>query len=459
MSAPNHQPIHSHFYNSVWRPNVGRRDFLRIGAIPALGLGLSQLADPSCRGATNSSPAKSCILIWLDGGPSHLETFDPKPTAPVEVRGPFKTTPTSVPGLHLSEVLPRTANIAHELCFIRSVTSPLGEHNIANHYLLTGYQPTPALAYPSYGAVVSHLRNQVGNLPPYVALNEYRSTAGAGFLGSSHEPFLVPRNVKNNSLAPKDLTFYPGLDEKRLQRRREFLTQLDSLEKRLDQSSSAESLSNSRELPPSTLSQAYRMILNQETRAAFRLEDEAPQVHERYGDRLLGQCCLLARRLVERDVSFINIHNNDWDTHADLVLRLKEGYAGAKVGVGLIPILDQAVSALIEDLSQRGLLDSTLVVVMGEFGRTPKINAQGGRDHWPRVFSVLMAGGGLKKGYVHGASDRTGESPLDLPVTPADLACTIYHLLGIKSETTLTTPDGRPIRVNHAGHLIQELLA
>lgn len=428
-----------------------RRDFMQVGSIPLLGLGLSTMGAVPLLGSEQAK-AKSCVLIWLDGGPSHLETFDPKPQAPVEVRGPFKSIATSVPGLSISEVMPHTARIANKVCIVRSVTSPLGEHNIANHYLLTGYQPTPALAYPSYGAVVSHLRDQTAKLPAYIALNEYRSTAGAGFLGASYEPYLVPRDPKNNSLAPKDLTFYPGLDEQRLLRRRQFLEQLD----RQDRSMNA---------PPDTakassaLDQAYRMTLNRDTRSAFQLDLESAQMHERYGDRLLGQCCLLARRLVEQGVSFINIHNNDWDTHADLVLRLKEGYAGAKVGVGLIPTLDQAVSALIEDLDERGLLESTLVVVMGEFGRTPKINSTGGRDHWPRVFSVMMAGGGLKQGYIHGASDRTGESPLEAAVTPADLACTIYSLLGISAETTMTTSDGRPIRVNQAGKIIRELIA
>lgn len=428
-----------------------RRDFMQVGSIPLLGLGLSTMGAVPLLGSEQAK-AKSCVLIWLDGGPSHLETFDPKPQAPVEVRGPFKSIATSVPGLSISEVMPHTARIANKVCIVRSVTSPLGEHNIANHYLLTGYQPTPALAYPSYGAVVSHLRDQTAKLPAYIALNEYRSTAGAGFLGASYEPYLVPRDPKNNSLAPKDLTFYPGLDEQRLLRRRQFLEQLD----RQDRSMNAPPDTAK---PSSALDQAYRMTLNRDTRSAFQLDLESAQMHERYGDRLLGQCCLLARRLVEQGVSFINIHNNDWDTHADLVLRLKEGYAGAKVGVGLIPTLDQAVSALIEDLDERGLLESTLVVVMGEFGRTPKINSTGGRDHWPRVFSVMMAGGGLKQGYVHGASDRTGESPLEAAVTPADLACTIYSLLGISAETTMTTSDGRPIRVNQAGKIIRELIA
>lgn len=428
-----------------------RRDFLQIGSIPLLGLGLST-SHLRASSTQNEIKAKSCILIWLDGGPSHLEMFDPKPNAPREVRGPFQSISTSIPGYTVSEVMPNLARIADKICVVRSVTSPLGEHNIANHYLLTGYQPTPALAYPSFGSVVSHVRHSESHLPAYMALNEYRSTAGAGFLDSKHEPFLVPRDPKTNTLSPKDLAFYPGLNEARLRRRKGFLETLDRQERQLDSDRSSASSTTA-------IDQAYRMTLNQETRRAFQLEDESPQTHTRYGDRLLGQCCLLARRLVERNVSFINIHNNDWDTHADLVLRLKEGYAGAKVGVGLIPTLDQAVSALIEDLEARGLLDSTLVVAMGEFGRTPKINSTGGRDHWPRVFSVMMAGGGLKKGYVHGSSDRTGESPSDSPVTPADLACTIYHLLGISAETTLTTSDGRPIRVNQSGHIIRELIA
>jgi len=428
-----------------------RRDFLQIGSIPLLGLGLTAF------GATpilcdNQGSAKSCILIWLDGGPSHLETFDPKPSAPLEVRGPFQSIPTSMPGIAFSEVMPNLAGIADKLCLIRSVTSPLGEHNIANHYLLTGYQPSPSLTYPSFGSVVSHLRESANPLPAYMALNEFRPTAGAGFLGPRFDPFLVPHNPKSGELSPKDLTFYPGLDEARLIRRKNFLEQLEQQDRQIESKEGSPK-------PYSALEQAYRMTLSRDTQRAFRLEEESPQMQQRYGDRLLGQCCLLARRLVERNVAFINIHNNDWDTHADLLRRLKEGYAGAKVGVGLVPLLDQAVSALIEDLESRGLLDSTLVVVMGEFGRTPKINSTGGRDHWPRVFSVMLAGGGVKKGYVHGSSDRTGESPLEGAVTPADLACTIYSLLGISAETTLTTPDGRPIRVNQSGEILKELLA
>jgi hypothetical protein len=441
---------------------LSRRSFIRLGTIPLLGLGWQQvLQQRIASAAIENSKAKSCILIWLDGGPSHLETFDPKPEAPAEIRGPFRSISTKLDGLSISELMPRTAAIADRCCIIRSMTSPLGEHNIANHYMLTGYQPTPSLTYPSYGSVVSHLNRSPTQLPSYIALQEYRPTAGAGFLGSRFEPFLVPRDPRSGKIAPRDLTFYPGLDEKRLKRRRRFIEQLETLEDRL-QETSLPGKSSEMSLvtdDKSLLHQAYEVILNPATRNAFQWESEPESIRSLYGEHTLGQCCLLARRLVERNVPFINIQNNDWDTHADLVLRLKQGYAGAKEGVGLIPNLDKALAALISDLSQRGLLEQTLVIVMGEFGRTPKINTTGGRDHWPRVFSVFMAGGGTKAGYVHGASDRTGESPQEGAVTPADLACTIYRLLGISPETRLQTSDGRPISVNSTGRCITEIIA
>jgi hypothetical protein len=427
-----------------------------------LGLGWQQvLQHRIASAAIESSKAKSCILVWLDGGPSHLETFDPKPEAPAEIRGPFRSIPTKVDGLSISELMPRTAAIANRCCIIRSMTSPLGEHNIANHYMLTGYQPTPSLTYPSYGSVVSHLNNSSTKLPEYIALQEYRPTAGAGFLGHRFEPFLVPRDPLSGKIAPRDLTFYPGLDEARLNRRRRFIQQLETLEDRLQETKQFGKLTETSTVSEenSLLHQAYEIILNPATRNAFQWESEPETIRALYGEHTLGQCCLLARRLVERNVPFINIQNNDWDTHADLVLRLKQGYAGAKEGVGLIPNLDKALSALISDLSQRGLLEQTLVIVMGEFGRTPKVNTTGGRDHWPRVFSIFMAGGGTKEGYVHGASDRTGESPREGAVTPADLACTIYSLLGISPETRLLTPEGRPISVNSTGRCVKEIIA
>ncbi len=428
---------------------VTRRDALRVGSLTALGLTLPGLFRLRAGDATTPR-AKSCILLWLDGGPSHLETFDLKPDAPSEVRGPFEPIPTAVPGIHVCELLPNVARIADKIAVVRSMTSPLGEHGLANHYLMTGYKPSPVLDYPSYGAVVSHTRGGRPTLPAYVAVPDDRPTAGAGFLGAANRPFAVGGDPAKPDFRVRDLDFYPGLTAGRVERRRTFVAQLDQLQRATESD------------PPAAdaeFEQAYRLVASPEAKRAFDLSDEKPAVRARYGPRTLGQSCLLARRLVERGVGFVTVTNTGWDTHGDLVLRLKDGYAGAKVGVGLIPTFDLAFAALVGDLAERGLLDETLVVAMGEFGRTPKVNAQGGRDHWPRAFSVALAGGGIAGGQVVGASDRVGESPSDRPVTPADLARTIYTLLGVDPDRELHTADGRPVPVNQGGTIVRELLA
>ncbi len=428
---------------------IVRRDALRLGSLTAFGLGLadffrlSSLANP-----TGKPRAKSCILLWLDGGPSHLELWDLKPAAPAEVRGPFQPIPTNVPGIRICELLPETAKQADKLAIIRSMTSPLGEHGLANQYLLTGYQPTPVLQYPSYGSVLTRLRRGDSALPPYVAIPEARA-AGAGFLGSAFEPFATGSDPSRPDFRVRDLDLFPDVDESRFRRRREYLSAFDSAQSQL------ESLA----LPgDSAFERAYRLVTAPEAKSAFDLTAEPEQVRNRYGRRAFGQSCLLARRLVERGVPFVSVLNTGWDTHEDLVLQLKLGYSGANVGVGLIPTFDLGFSALLEDLSQRGLLDETLVIAMGEFGRTPKLNTRGGRDHWPRVFSVVLAGGGVPGGQVIGSSDRVGESPDDRPVTPNDLACTIYTLLGIDPKHELQTADGRPVPVNQGGELISEIV-
>jgi Protein of unknown function (DUF1501) len=426
-----------------------RRDMIRVGGLTALGLSLFNrswlLANP-----TRPGRAKSCILLWLDGGPSHLETFDLKPDAPSEVRGPFQPIATKVPGTQICELLPNTAQITDKIAIIRSMTSPLGEHGIAHAYLLTGYKPSPVVEYPSYGAVVAHLRGGQHTLPPYVAIPDYRSHAGSGFLGAAHRPFSTGGDPAKPDFRVRDLDFFPGVTAGRMERRREFVAQLERFQRSAEAS------------PPNSdpaFEQAYRLVTSPQAKQAFDLSQEKPAVRARYGPRTVGQSCLLARRLVERGVAFVAVNNVGWDTHERLVLQLKEGYAGAKVGVGLIPNFDTAFAALVSDLSERGLLDETLVVAMGEFGRTPKLNTRGGRDHWPRVFSVVLAGGGIKGGQVLGSSDRVGESPQDRPVTPADLAHTIYTLLGVDPAAEMHAPDGRPIQVNQGGQLIRELLA
>ncbi len=428
---------------------VTRRDMLRLGSLTALGLGLPEFFRRQIAASERTAPrAKSCILLWLDGGPSHLETFDLKPEAPAEVRGPFQQIETNVPGIQISELLPHTARICDKLAIVRSVTSPLGEHGLANRYLLTGYKPSPALEYPSFGSVTASLRSKRSVLPPYVAIPEVRY-AGAGSLGAEHEPFVTGGDPSKPDFRVRDLDFFPGIDASRLRRRREYLAEIDGVQAALEAGP---------EPTDSAFERAYRLVTSPEAKRAFDLTAEPGDVRARYGPRTFGQSCLLARRLVERNVPFVTVQYTGWDTHEGLVLRLRDGYTGAKVGVGLVPTFDLAFSALVGDLGQRGLLDETLVIAMGEFGRTPKLNSRGGRDHWPRVFSVVLAGGGIRGGQVIGSSDRVGESPHEKPVTPSDLAHTIYTLLGIDPQQELHTPDGRPVRLNQGGSMIRELV-
>jgi hypothetical protein len=438
---------------------VTRRDFVRIGGLTALGLGsadLLRLRGSAAEGGSTLKPkANRCILIWLDGGPTHLETFDLKPDAPAEVRGPFQPISTAVPGVQICELMPQTARRLDRLAIVRSVTSPLGEHNFGAHYLLTGYKPTPVLEYPSFGSVMAHVRGGDSVLPPHVAVPQFRvgggRMAGNGFLSEASRPFSVGGDPARPDFRVRDLDFYPGLDGKRVDRRREFLSALDGFRRE------AESGTSDAPADPG-FEQAYRLATSTEAKQAFDLRDEPQAVRQRYGPRTIGQCCLLARRLVERGVPFVTVNNPGWDTHQNAYTRLKEGYTGAKVPVGLIPSLDLALAALIGDLEDRGLLDETLIVVMGEFGRTPKLNVDGGRDHWPRVFSVALAGGGVPGGQVVGSSDAVGEGPKDRAVTPADLAATIYTLLGIAPAHTLYTPDGRPVHVNRDGQALAEIV-
>lgn len=444
---------------------VTRRDLLRVGGLTAFGLGVGDLLRSERVRAVNETTAsgsadrvakaRSCILIWLDGGPSHLETFDLKPDAPAEVRGPLESIATRIPGVGISECLPQTAAMLDKLAIIRSMTSPLGEHNFGTHYMLTGYKPTPVLEYPTYGAVLAHVRSQQGVLPPNIAVPSFRvgggRMSGGGYLPTPTRPFSVGGDPAKRDFQVQDLDFYKGLDLSRLDRRRQFVNALNQFGQISAQSAAGAT--------DPDLERAYRLVASDKAKQAFDLEDEPQPVRQRYGNKSIGQCCLLARRLVERGVRFVTVNNRGWDTHNDLYTRLKEGYTGAKVGVGLIPSLDLALTALISDLDDRGLLDETLIVVMGEFGRTPKLNTQGGRDHWPRVFSTVLAGGGVAGGQVIGSSDAVGEGPQDRPVTPSDLAATIYTLLGIDPQLELHTSDGRPVRIApYEAEVISELI-
>lgn len=433
---------------------LSRRDFVRVGGMGMLGL---SLADFCAAGTAKSarSGAKNCVLIWLDGGPSHLETFDLKPDAPAEVRGPFQPIATAVSGIQICELMPNTARLMQHVAVVRSVTSPLGEHNLGTHYMLTGYKPTPVLQYPSIGSVVAHLRDRQTVLPKNVAVPDFRvgggRFTGEGFLPQTTRPFEVGGDPAKPDFSVRDLDFFPGVTDERIEQRKRFLQAFNQVER------SAERSADTTGDP--TFDQAFRLITSKQAKEAFDLEREPDKVRSRYGRRAIGQSCLLARRLIERGVPFVTVTNRGWDTHTDAYTRLKEGYTGAKVPVGLIPSLDLAFSALIEDLDQRGLLDETLILVMGEFGRTPKLNTAGGRDHWPRVFSVAMAGGGVVGGQAVGSSDSVGEGPQDHPVTPADLTATVYSVLGLDPHHTLHTSDGRPIHLSRDGQVIKNLMA
>lgn len=438
---------------------ITRRDFVRVGGLTAFGLGASSIGPFAAKSASAapvlSGRAERAVLIWLDGGPSHLETFDLKPQAPAEVRGPFAPISTQVAGTQICELMPQTAKLMEHVALIRSITSPLGEHNFGAHYVQTGYKPTPVVEYPSVGSVFAHLKDSPAVLPGHVAVPSFRvgggRFSGHGFLPESARPFSVGGDPSKPDFKVQDLDFYPGLDETRIDRRQQYLAAFDELRRRV----ATEPEANAEQ----GFEQAFRLVSSRAAREAFDLSQETPATRNRYGRKSIGQSCLLARRLLERDVPFVTVSNPGWDTHNNAYTRLKEGYTGAKVPVGLVPSLDMAFAGLIEDLDQRGMLDTTLIVVMGEFGRTPKLNTDGGRDHWPRVFSVALAGGGVAGGHVVGSSDSVGEGPKDLPVTPADLAATMYTLLGVDPATLMHTPDGRPIQASRDGQIIQELMA
>ncbi len=427
---------------------VTRRDFLQVGALGGFGLSLAQTL--RWRAAAGEPPAgrgraTSCIVLWLDGGPSHLDMFDLKPEAPAEVRGPFREITTRVPGLRICEHLPRTAAVMDEVALIRSVTHELGNHDTGTRFMLTGHRPTPALEYPSLGSLVARKCGFEAAMPPYVAIPNDAvggdsNAARAGYLPGAYSAFSVgPDPARVDGLrAPEGVSF------ERDARRREMLRRMDAFTRDVEEGGAARDRDAFYE-------QAYRLLASREAKDAFDVSREKPAVRERYGPSKLGTGCLLARRLVEAGARFVTVVDAGWDTHQQIARELPDSRFP---GSGKLPSLDRAYAALLTDLRERGLLDSTLVVLMGEFGRTPKLNAQGGRDHWPRAGSVCLAGGGVKGGQVIGATDAFGESPVERPVGPPDLACTVLSLLGVDPSAELTTPDGRPMRVLKEGGVI-----
>jgi uncharacterized protein DUF1501 len=411
-----------------------RREFL-VGSV----FGLT-LADKLA--LARDGKAKSCVLVWLNGGPSHLDMFDLKPDAPGEIRGEFRPTKTPLDGVRVCEHLPRIAKMLDRCTLIRSLTSPEGNHDRASHYLLTGYRPTPALVYPTMGSVAAKEFGVGKTLPNYIIVPTASQYAGAGYLTAAFEPFTAGID------RVKDLESPVAVD--RLDRRRAMLSAVDRFCASVEEYPARDTF----------LEQAFGLVTSKEARAAFDLTKEDPKTRSRYGPSKVGQSCLLARRLIEAGARFVTVNDDGWDTHDNAWKRLAGTFnQGKQIYAGKLPDLDLAYSALLDDLQERGLLDSTLVVLMGEFGRTPKLNSIGGRDHWPRASSVLLAGGGVKRGQVVGETDAHGELPASRPVLPEDLLATVYRLLGIDPETEHRTTTGRPVKVLDKGEVVTEALA
>ncbi len=427
-----------------------RREILRAGTLGFLGLGLDEWFRLRSRAGTGTSPkVKNCILIWLAGGPSHLDTFDPKPNAAANVRGEFKPVATSVPGLQISEVLPNLAKVMNRVTLVRSMTSPESDHGWASHHMLTGYRPSPALEYPGYGSVVAKAREaKRGMLPPYVAVPDAPISGLSGYLTPAYDPFAVSGDPNQAGFRVRNLTPPDRLTLARLMRRRDMVKSLDDFSRDVP----ATSLTTSRD---QFSEQAYSLLTSSAAQAAFRMNEESDSIREKYGRTTFGQSCLLARRLVEAGVSFVTLNDRGtgplgWDTHAQNFPTIKNTLA---------PPLDKGVAALVEDLTDRGLIDDTLVVMMGEFGRTPKINQNAGRDHHGRANSILLFGAGIPAGLVLGRTDAGGDAPAERPVTPADLAWILYYKLGIDpSNTRFEAPDGRPIRLVDEANPPRELI-
>ncbi len=436
----------SSFFNSGL---TNRREFLQVGFAGGVGLSLPELLKVEANAQakfyeSKEGAAKSLIHIYLPGGMAHQETWDPKPYAPSEYRGPFKAINTNVDGLQFSENFKNLAKVADKMTVIRSMTHGEAAHERGTHNMFTGYKPSPAIKFPSFGSVISHEFGPRKNLPPYVCVpNSPNEFAGTGYLSSMYGPFSVgsdPADLANFKV--RDLTLPAGVDGGRFERRRTLLEAVDSHFRNMEQADQIDAMD-------SFYQKAYSLIGSAEARDAFDLTKEDDKMKDRYGKNQAGMRMLLSRRLVESGVRLVTMTYGSWDHHDKI-----------KDNIGRqVPDFDKALATLLTDLDERGLLDSTLVMVSSEFGRTPKINKTDGRDHWPRVFSTMLAGGGIKRGFVYGSSDSLASEPDTNPVDVESFAKTIYHQLGINADKELIAPGPRPMEIVDGGSVIEELIA
>ena len=426
-----------------------RRDFLTVGAVAGLGLSLGDFFAIRSAQAEQKHydfvepTAQSVIQIFLPGGIAAQESFDPKPYAPIEYRGELKSIPTNVEGILLSETLPKTAQVTDKLAIIRSMSHGEAAHERGTHNMFTGYRPSPALVFPSMGSIVSHEYGPRKNLPPYVCIpNQPNPYAGTGYLSSSFAPFSLGADPAAGGFKVRDLALAAGVDEARFQTRR---TALEAVNAHFAQQTASDAVGAMNTF----YQRAFSLIESKPAREAFNIDAEPAKLRDEYGRNAAGQRMLMARRLVEAGVRLVTLTYGSWDHHQ----RITPGVRSQ------MPAFDQAYARLIRDLDQRGLLESTLVMVTSEFGRTPKINSDAGRDHWPKVFSVVLAGGGIKRGIAFGTTNATATEPDQDPIGPEDLTTTVYRCLGIIADKELMAPGDRPIEIVKGGKVRQGLLA
>jgi uncharacterized protein (DUF1501 family) len=429
-----------------------RRDALRVGTASLFG---SAIGLPRLLRASDAAKPKhdvSLIFIFLHGGQSHLDTFDLKPEAPAEFRGEFNPAKTKIPGLQICDLLPKVAAQADKFSLIRSFRHHNSDHGPADHYILTGYFPaagfnptlSPNNQKPSVGSVVSAKLGPKGSVPAYVALPKFHPSGGPAYLGANHAPFVIDADPSSPNFSVPDLVPPPAIATNRLDDRQKLLDTVDRFHK------SAETRAN----PAAGAVGAFRdkafdLMTSRQAKKAFDIHSEADKLRDEYGRHSLGQSCLMGRRLVEAGVRCVTIDHSNWDTHDGNFAVLKNN---------LLPTYDTAIGTLFRDLSDRGLLESTLVVVTGEFGRTPRINKNAGRDHWGPAFTVLLGGGGIKPGVVVGKTDARGEKPAGDPYGPEDLFASMFTLMGIDPNDEAHTPDGRPVALVNNGKVIPELV-
>lgn len=436
-----------------------RRTYLQLGIAGLAGgsffdlLSLRRLA--ASEAAATGKPKTNCILIWMDGGPTHLETFDLKPKAPAEIRGEFSPISTNVPGMQICEYMPQLATIADKYSIIRSVCHNQGNHGAGNHYMMTGAPPRIPVGcgafvsyHPSLGSVAAHERTAPHGLPGYFSLPSMSRSGGPNFLGAKYAPFIVSNDPNNDKFQVRDVELPANLPQTRFLARRDLRKLVDRLPRYSDPQVSDPVTSYDE-----NVEQGVELVMTPAAQAAFDIHAEPQAVRDAYGRNSFGQRALLARRLVEAGVPFVTIVDGGWDHHRDLFNALRKR----------LPTWDQTVATLISDLDQRGLLETTMVIALGEFGRTPRISTLAGestpgRDHWAGAMSILFAGGGSRGGQVIGATDRLGHSAVERVLSPENYVSTVYTKLGIDPNKIYYTPAGRPTHLVSDPTPIAELL-